>query len=86
MLEASQQRLDNTTQYRDAFAALNALQAQLGSTAELKAIARYLLYSAECHTIPNRFPWVGAGTERDRLTVQVWEDAWKSFIAGEDED
>lgn len=85
MLEASQ-RLDATGQYRDAFAALNALQVQLGSTAELKAIARYLLYSAECHTIPNRFPWVGAGTERDRLTVETWEQAWESFLVGDDED
>jgi hypothetical protein len=78
--------LKNTIQYRDAFAALTRLKEQFGITEDIRSIARYLLFSCECEAKESVFAWVGTDAEIDRVVVEAYEQAWKSFISGTDED
>jgi len=80
-------RLDQTLQYKEAFHALSELQRSHGTSEELKAIARYLLFSSESEAETARFPFVGLGSDpRDRAVVQAYEQAWDAFINGDEPD
>jgi hypothetical protein len=78
-------QLGDTTQYKAALEALNGLQQQLGTTEELKAIARFLLHSYTAEPVPSRFAWVGTDDPRDRAVVQTYNQAWQEFLLGNDD-
>ncbi len=80
-------QIGETAQYKEAFQALERLRQQHGSTPELQAIARLMLYANPVE-IANRSPfaWVGTADPRDRAVVQAMEEAWKIMISGEGDD
>ena len=78
-------KLSSTGQYKAAQEALISLQEQSGRTPGILAIAKFLLYAAEAEVPERMVPFVGDPTnERDRAVVEVYEQAMRSFVAGED--
>lgn len=77
--------LSTTVEYKAALESLGRLKTMLGVTPELKAIAAFLLKSADARPVEPLFPYVGDPADpRDRAVVEAHREYWQRFLDGED--
>jgi hypothetical protein len=78
--------LGETELYKSALDALTMLKEEHGGSEQIRAIAKFFLYACKSEVPQALFPFVGdEGDERDRAVVRAYEDAWRSFLNGEDD-
>jgi hypothetical protein len=78
-------QLSNTSEYRTACEAMNALKEQGADPDLLRSLARFLILSHDATLEMGQFPYVGTpGDPRDADVVAAYRDAWQDFVLGED--